>query len=259
MSIQIIYGRAGTGKSNYCYQEIKEKINLKNKIYIITPEQFSYMAEKKLLETIGKQAVINAEVLTFNRMADRINAEIGGKTEKQIKKSSKAMLIYSILKENKQNFTFLGNSNENLSLAIKGITEFKKHGVKTENIQQNIENIEDLQLKLKLQDMQKIYIEYENKIQNGYIDEDDKLTKLAKNLEQSEEFRDSYIYIDEFAGFTHQEYEILRSLMKKAKKITITSCVEVKEIIQDTVCNSPTSNDDCCKLWISICFDQCFK
>ena len=80
MSIQFIFGRAGTGKSNYCYQEIKNNIDKQNKIYIITPEQFSYTAEKKLLETIVRQAVINAEVLTFNRMAVRINAEIEGKT-----------------------------------------------------------------------------------------------------------------------------------------------------------------------------------
>ena len=229
MSLQFVFGRAGTGKSRYCYNEIKENINTKNKIYIITPEQFSYMAEKKLLETIEKQAVINAEVITFNRMAERINTEIGGKTEKQITKSSKAMLIYSILKENKKNFTYLGNSSENLSLAIKGITEFKKHGIKTEDIEQNIESIEDKELKLKLQDMKKIYAEYENKLQNEYIDEDDKLTKLAKNLEQSKMFDNSYIYIDEFAGFTYQEYEILRNLMKKAKKITITSCIDSKE------------------------------
>lgn len=233
MSLQFILGRAGTGKSNYCYEEIKQNIDKKNKSYIITPEQFSYMAEKKLLDIIGRQAVINAEVLTFNRMADRIEAEFGGKAEKQITKSSKAMLIQSILKENKQNFTFLGNSNENLSLALKGITEFKKHGVKVEDIQQNIENIEDVHLKLKLQDMKKIYLEYENKIQNEYIDEDDKLTRLAKNLEQSEEFKDGYIYIDEFAGFTYQEYEIIRSLMRKAKKITVTSCIEPKEINQN--------------------------
>lgn len=233
MSLRFIYGRAGTGKSNYCFQEIKENINEKNKIYIITPEQFSYMAEKKLLETIGKQAVINAEVLTFNRMADRIQQEVGGKTEKQITKSSKAMLIYSILKDYKQNLTFLGNSNENLELAIKGITEFKKHNVKVENIEQNIENIEDINLKLKLQDMGKIYAEYENRLQDQYIDEDDKLTKLAKNLEESQMFENSYIYIDEFAGFTHQEYEILRNLMKKAKKVIITSCIEPKEVLSN--------------------------
>lgn len=229
MSLQFIFGRAGTGKSSYCYNEIKENINKKNKIFIITPEQFSYMAEKKLIETIEKQAVINAEVITFNRMADRINTEIGGKTEKQITKSSKAMVIYSILKENKQEFTYLGNSSDNLSLAIKGITEFKKHGINVDNIEQNIEKIADKELKLKLQDMKKIYAEYENKMQNEFIDEDDKLTKLAKNLEQSKMFDNSYIYIDEFAGFTYQEYEILRALMKKASKITITSCIDAKE------------------------------
>lgn len=228
MSIQFIFGRSGTGKSNYCYQEIKNNIDKQNKIYIITPEQFSYTAEKKLLETIGRQAVINAEVLTFNRMAVRINGEIEGKTEKNLTKSSKAMLMQSILKENKKNFMFLGNSKENLSLVIRGITEFKKHGVKVEDIEQNISNIEDIQLKLKLQDMQKVYLEYENKIKNEFIDEDDKLTKLAKNLELSQEFKDSYIYIDEFAGFTHQEYEIIRSLMRKAKKIIVTSCINLE-------------------------------
>ena len=158
MSLRLIYGRAGTGKSNYCFQEIKENIKAQNKIYIITPEQFSYMAEKKLLEAIGNQAVINAEVLTFNRMADRINAEIGGKSEKQITKSSKAMLMFFALKENKQDFTFLGNSNESLELAIKGITEFKKHGIKVKDIDKYLENIEDKNLKLKLQDIKKVYI-----------------------------------------------------------------------------------------------------
>ena len=50
MGLQIIYGRAGTGKSEYCYKEIAKKIKEKNKILIITPEQFSFTAEKKLID-----------------------------------------------------------------------------------------------------------------------------------------------------------------------------------------------------------------
>ena len=46
MSLRIIYGRAGAGKSEYCYNEIAQKIKTENKILIITPEQFSYTAEK---------------------------------------------------------------------------------------------------------------------------------------------------------------------------------------------------------------------
>ena len=67
MSLQIIYGRSGTGKSEYIFKQIAKKIekNTKRKIYIVTPEQFSFTAEKKLLSSISGSAVINAEVLTF--------------------------------------------------------------------------------------------------------------------------------------------------------------------------------------------------
>ena len=44
MGLRIIYGKAGTGKSTYCFNEIKNKINENEKIYINTPEQFSYSA-----------------------------------------------------------------------------------------------------------------------------------------------------------------------------------------------------------------------
>ena len=37
MGLRLIYGRAGTGKSEKCYKEISEKIKQNNKILIITP------------------------------------------------------------------------------------------------------------------------------------------------------------------------------------------------------------------------------
>ena len=67
MGLRIIYGKSGTGKSEYIYKEINERIknNEDNKIYIITPEQFSFTAEKNLMK--GKKSIINAEVLTFKK------------------------------------------------------------------------------------------------------------------------------------------------------------------------------------------------
>lgn len=77
MGLQIIYGRAGTGKSTYIFKEIAQKVEKKQskKIYIITPEQFSFTAEKKLLDSLNINAVTNAEVLTFERMAYRVIQE----------------------------------------------------------------------------------------------------------------------------------------------------------------------------------------
>lgn len=78
MSIRIIYGRAGTGKSTFILKEIKEQLekNLARKIYIIVPEQFSYATEKRLLETLNTGATIKAEVITFKRLAHRVFLEV---------------------------------------------------------------------------------------------------------------------------------------------------------------------------------------
>ena len=93
MGIRIVYGRAGSGKSQFIYNEINNKINFrkKNKIYIITPEQFYFTAEKKLME--NNKSIINAEVITFERMAYRVLNEVGG-IHNNLTKCGKSMLIY---------------------------------------------------------------------------------------------------------------------------------------------------------------------
>ena len=50
MSLRLIYGRAGSGKSEFCFSEIASKIDTEEKIIIITPEQFSFTLERKLME-----------------------------------------------------------------------------------------------------------------------------------------------------------------------------------------------------------------
>ena len=78
MSMRLIYGRAGTGKSTFILQEVKKDIekNLAKKIYIIVPEQFSYATEKRLLETLDTNASIKAEVISFKRIAYRVFSEV---------------------------------------------------------------------------------------------------------------------------------------------------------------------------------------
>ena len=116
MGLQIIYGKAGTGKSKYCFDKIKEEVEKESKVYMITPEQFSFTQEKKLLETFEEGAVIDAEVLTFKRMAYRVNTEVGGLTKTNLSKAGKAILISHILQQEKKNLTFLGRNDENIEV-----------------------------------------------------------------------------------------------------------------------------------------------
>ena len=228
MSIQIVYGTSGTGKSTYIFNQINEQIKQKSpyKIKVITPEQFSYTAEQKLLETSSSQSMISAEVITFARMAYRILGEVGKKTRINLSGSGKAMLIDHILLTENNKFSFLGKSDENVEMISRQLTELKKHQVQLDILKEVTKNTQDKYLQKKLEDITNLYDLYNNSIQNQYIDENDGLTLLAEELEESNEFKNCDIYIDEFAGFTLQEYEILRKLMRISHKITITICAD---------------------------------
>ena len=226
MSLRLIYGKSGTGKSEQILKEISNLIENKEKIYIITPEQFSFTLETKLLETIEGESVINAEVLTFNRMAHRVKSEVGGVTKTDLSSYGKSMIIYDILDKSKKELKLLGKSAKNVDIITRLINELKTHWVELKDIEKVIESEQDIYLKSKLQDILCIYKKFEERIKNNFIDENDTLTILANQLPYTNMFENTIIYIDEFVGFTPQEYKVILELLKVAKQVNITICTD---------------------------------
>ncbi len=226
MGLRIIYGKPGSGKSEYCFSEIAKNLKNEKKIYMITPEQFSFTAEEKLMKAVNSHAVLNAEVIHLSRMAYRVINEIGGTSRINLSSSGKAMLIYSILNKYKKDLKFLGKSEENVDLCMSAITEFKQHKITVEDLKQEIEKTQSEYLKTKLKDINLIYEKFEEQINDEYIEENDLLTILAKNVEKVDFIKDSIIYLDEFSGFTKQEYEVIKEFVKYAKQVNITICTD---------------------------------
>ena len=224
MGLRILYGKPGSGKSTYCFQEIANHLETEKKIYMITPEQFSFTAEEKLMKAVKKRAVLAAEVITLSRMAYRVLEEIGGSSKTHLSKQGKSMLIYSILSQNKKELKFLGKSDENIDLAMNAITEFKKHAITPEDLKQELEQVEDPLLKIKLSDMLVVYEKFQEQIEGKYIEETDLLDILVRKIEETDLVKDAILYFDEFAGFTKQEYQVIEKFLKLAKQVNITIC-----------------------------------
>ena len=178
----------------------------------------------------NKKSVINAEVITFNRMAYRVMNEVGGNIHNSLTKCGKSMLIYSILQKEKKNLNLLNKSDENIDLAMRTISEFKKNQVSIEELKKETENISDNYLKIKLQDLILIYEKFNDNIENKYIDETDLLTKLSENIEKINLFKNAIFYIDEFVGYTKQELEIIKKLLNISTNVTITFCIDNLEL-----------------------------
>ena len=225
--LKIIYGKSGTGKSQKIYEDIKENL-LNEKIFLIVPEQSNLTTEQNLINYLNVKSLINCQVLTLSRMAFRILEEQSKENRKTLTKSGKAMIIYDILKKEEKKLKFLGKSDRNVDIIINIITELKKHNI-TEEILGNTE-ISDEYTRLKIEDIKLIYQKYNDKIKENFIDENDILSIIAEKIKYSKMFENSLIYIDNFNGFTPQEYIVFEELLKASQNISVAVTADNLEV-----------------------------
>ncbi|MEY8764101.1 MULTISPECIES: helicase-exonuclease AddAB subunit AddB [Clostridium] len=234
MSIRFIYGRAGSGKSHYCLNSVKNKIygGDERNLVIIVPEQFSFQAEKNLVETVGERGMLKAQVLSFRRMAERVLAEVGGGTRKNINDAGRSVLLYKIIEENKDKLKVFGRAAKKkgfINLISDAIIELKRYKISPGILKDSADNIEGVSLKNKLEDISVIFSEFENTLHKKYLDSEDTLNILSEKIDRSRMFDDAEVWVDEFFNFTPQEYEVLKKIMNKAYRVNITLCMEGRE------------------------------
>jgi ATP-dependent helicase/nuclease subunit B len=229
MSLRFIYGRAGSGKSTFCLEDIKRRIErgAENPLVLLVPEQFSFQAERNVLKYLGEHGAFRVQVMSFSRMAQKVFSETGGLARKHMNTAGRSMLIYSIMAKNSGRLKVFGKAARKQGF-VSGvsdiITEFKRYSITPELIQGGIDAVEDTALRGKLEDLHLIYSEFESRLHERYIDAEDDLTILAAQLDRSRIFDGAEIWVDEFASFTPQEYRILEKLLKKARRINVTLC-----------------------------------
>src|SRR5690606_20629630 len=107
MSLRIVYGRAGTGKTRFVQEEIVESLKDHadgDPIFLIVPDQMSFSTEYSLSAGYGMKGMIRAQAVTFKRLAWRVLQEVGGISRKEIDSFGYRMLIRSLLEEHKADF-----------------------------------------------------------------------------------------------------------------------------------------------------------
>ncbi|MBW9150932.1 helicase-exonuclease AddAB subunit AddB [Clostridium estertheticum] len=228
MSLRFIYGGAGRGKSTFCLDDIRrrQKEEIEKPLVLLVPEQFSFQAEKNLIKVVGSTGIKNVQVLSFNRLAYKVFSEVGGITLKPMDTSGKAMLIHSILQKNGEEFkVFKGAARQRgfVDNVASVITEFKKYGISIGDLNKVKEDLGANPLLIdKIIDLSLIYGEFDNILNINYVDPDDDLTRLCSRLDECCIFDGAEFWLDEFTGFTPQQYGVLEKLYKKAKRINIT-------------------------------------
>ena len=238
MSIRFIYGRAGTGKSKFCIDQIRKSIkdNETNDLILIVPEQYTFNTENKILKLVGEPALLRTRVLSFKRMAHMVFDECGGRAKQIIKDSGRKMLIHKVLNDNIDSLDYFKKISKEQGfneIISEIITEFKKYNINPDSLIEINEKISDAELAEKIRELAVLYNAFETKMSSGYIDSDDELTLLSKKLLENDIFKNAEIWIDEFTTFTPQQLEIIAILAKRAKRLNITLCKEDMNITNE--------------------------
>lgn len=235
--LQMIIGRAGSGKTEYIFNSIKNQVEQGDEsILLITPEQFSFISERRLLTDLGEDKVNCVENGSFSRLSADIAKKYGSFTLPMLSKGAKAVLFKKACdscKDELKLFSKNVNNNAFISSAVRIYDEMKACRVSYDDIISASNNADKVILSEKLHDIALIMSEYDNLIKDKYTDPAEELTYLYEKLLTLDYFKGRTVYIDGFSGFVAQEYKIIEVILKQAKSVYITFCSD-----------SPSNNDE---------------
>lgn len=230
MSLRLLVGKSGTGKTTFCLNEIlgnmKQEPNGDPIIYLV-PDQMTFLSEYKLINSPNLGGMIRTQVFSFSRLAWRVLQETGGISRYHINSVGVSMLIRKIIEDKKEDlrlFERAAEKNGFIQQMESILTEFKRYLVKPEELADKWKNGQDANDKVlqdKLHDLEIIYQAFEEALFDKYIDSEDYLRLLGEQIAASSYVKNATIYVDGFYSFTPQEYMILEQLMKHSKNVTI--------------------------------------
>jgi len=222
MSLRLIYGKIGSGKTSFC---IKEALASGKRIYFITPEQFTFTAEKRICDLVNVHGLGGVEVLSLKRLASRFLSETEGAALPRLDGRTKTILLHKILVDNDSKLTVLKGLSKEQGIAStlgKLFSEMKRYNITAEALREAATKL--VHIEKKLLDIALLFEAYEKTVKQKFLDRDDDLYRFARLLQESELFGDSEIYLDKFDGFDASEFAVIEALLRSGIRVSVTLC-----------------------------------
>ena len=235
MSLQFIMGPSGSGKSHYLYEWVtKQSLQNPNKNYIVlVPEQFTMQTQKDLVMASSRKGILNVEVLSFHRLAQRVLEETGENGRMILSDVGKNFVIRKIASEQEAELKVFGGHLRKIGYIseIKSvISELTQYDIQPKLLEEWIENAEkNPALQNKLCDIKTIYENFQTYLKDKYITGEEVLDVLATVAHRSNLLKDSVIVMDGFTGFTPVQIKLLRVLLGVCEGLKVTVTMDAKE------------------------------
>ena len=219
MSLQIVAGGSGAGKSTYIYSDVIEKsMKYPEKNYIVVvPEQYTMATQKKLVDSHPRKGILNIDVVSFERLSYKVFEEIGGQNHPVLDDTGKNLIVRKVLGDNRDKLRYFGsniNKTGFVSELKSVISEFLQYDIDVKRLGEIRERVEDSrQLSAKLDDISVVYSAFKEYLADNYITSEEILSVLCSVIDRSENIKRSEIILDGFTGFTPIQYRLIELLL----------------------------------------------
>ncbi len=235
MALNIIYGRAGSGKSYSVYQKIKTLVSSGERVFLCVPEQYTHVTERNIMELVGNISPFSCEVISFERIMRRVYDKVGLSLNDVISDTAKSVIMSRAISKSDLSVYSGMSSNEGfVSLMEEMVDQFKKFNISCEDVALLSEKVSNQMTGEKLKDIAGIYSKYQEILHERNSDLSDVLTNLKEYIVKSGIFENSYVFFDEFSSFIPSETDIICEISKSAKQVYITLCTDALNLTADT-------------------------
>lgn len=235
MSLQLIWGSSGSGKSHWLYSAmIREAREHPEKRYmIIVPEQFTMQTQRELVRLHPAGGILNIDILSFQRLAFRVFEETGASQKPVLTETGKNLLLRRVAAQERSRLDILGSRLEKpgyISQMKSILSELTQYEISEGELEEMIRISEKKpQLQYKLKDILTLYRGFSEYKRDRFLTAEELLDVFCEAAEDSRLLKGSVLAFDGFTGFTPVQQNALKKLLTLCSKIQITVTMDPAE------------------------------
>ena len=230
--LELIIGRAGTGKTFRCLDQLKHLIRSAplERQYLLVPAYMTYKLERELAEMTGGS--LNTYVLSFQRFAQQTLNELGGAITPRISDIGRRLLLKKILidRNKRDQLKYFAKAakqrgfSETLAEQLK---ELRSYSIDADRLRELTFEADD-ELADKIIDLALLADDFKRLIEGQKNDDSDVLELATEMIAQSDEIKNADVFIDGFIFFDPQQRNMIEALLKSARNVHITLTMDVE-------------------------------
>ncbi len=220
MDIQIITGRAGSGKSHQIIEMISKEAAANPfgpPLLLLVPDQAAFTMETWLTTASLGGAHVRAQVLSFRRLAHQARMDLDKASARPMHAAGKYALFAQAYADVSDQLTVLlrpDASAHYMERLLHWLEECQLYAHTPIDLANSAKlDAIDPFLAAKLADMSLLYDSYQKRLRDTFVDSYDLLPFLVRHAHVWPFLRDAQIFVDGFVGFTAQELQVIQSFL----------------------------------------------